>query len=130
MAGLLLTLDQFLGRLPDGRTLEVDEQDRISLLLADVSALARNRRPLIDEWLASGELERAWVTAVLFRVAQRVVDSVGMGGLVVRSETHPEHAYELSEQALVGLDMTDQEIRDLTPVTLRRRPRAFSVTPG
>jgi hypothetical protein len=71
---------------------------QVQALLDDVSELIRTRRPLTS------------------------------GGVVVKSETHPEYAYTLTDAAAAGLALTDEELDLLTPQVSRSRP--FSIQPG
>lgn len=112
-----------------GVTYSAAERAQVAILLQDVSGLVRHRRPLIDTWIAAGRIDPTFVVGILCQVASRVIDTVGAGGLTMRSETHPEYAYELTEAATAGLWLTDEEEALLQPTPTRERRRAFSITP-
>lgn len=106
-----------------------EESVQVALLLRDVSALIRARRPSIDTWTGSGEVNEDLVKAVACQVAIRVIGKVGMGGIALKSETYPEYAYQLTDGAAAGLSLTDAELLLLTPPSTERH-RAFSIIPG
>lgn len=104
------------------------EARQVEVLLDDVSELIRTRRPSIDTWIATGKIRPKIVKAVTCQVVARVLTSVGAGGIGVRSETHPEHSYTLTDAAAAGLELTEEELSLLSLPT--QRGRAFSITPG
>jgi hypothetical protein len=122
----LLTPQDVAERL--GVTYEGAELVQVERLCADVSALVRSRRPDIDQWLGSGELNFDIVIAVCVQVVARALTSITTGGVGVRSEEHPEYSYELTSSTASGLNLTNRELQSLTPPDRRNRP--FSVTPS
>jgi hypothetical protein len=107
---------------------EVEQQTLV--LLRDISAMIRSRRRGIDAWIAAGRLDPELATAVTCQVAQRILPLAAEGRMAVKSETHPEYAYELSQAAIDGLWLTRQEYELLSPTPIRTNGRAFSVQPG
>jgi hypothetical protein len=104
------------------------EAAQVEVLLVDVSELIRTHRPSIDTWIATGMMRPGIVKAVACQAVARVLTSVGSGGIGVRSETHPEHSYTLTDAAAAGLNLTEDELSLLSlPST---RGRAFSIKPG
>lgn len=100
---------------------------QVLAICEDVSGMIRTRRPLVDEWVATGVLAESVVVAVACQVVARVLTTVTQGGVGVRSETHPEFSYELTASAAAGLNLTKAEINLLTPAGKREKP--FSIQP-
>lgn len=101
---------------------------QVAKLCDAVSALIRARRPQIDTWIAGGLLDDALVCSIAVQVVARNLTSIATGGVGVRSETHPEYAYELTAAAAAGLSLTKAELAALTPAVGRERP--FSIISG
>jgi hypothetical protein len=93
-----------------------------------VSAMIRSRRPLIDTWIADGDLDAELVLEVACQVVSRVLTTLKTGGVGIRSEQHPEYSYELTASAAAGLNLTKAELVLLTPTA--GRPRPFSIHPA
>lgn len=106
---------------------DTDQYVQVATLCGDVSGLIRSRRPLVDSWIADGSLPSAIVVAIAAQVVARVLTTITTGGVGVRSETHPEYAYELTASAAAGLNLTKAELAALTPLSGRSRP--FSIQP-
>ena len=103
------------------------ELDQVTAFCADVSALIRSRRPLIDQWIADGDISADTVVAVACQVAARAMTSANTGGVGIRSEQHPEYSYELTSSTAAGLNLSNRELAMLTPPGFRNRP--FSIFP-
>lgn len=110
-----------------GVTYEGAELIQVERLCGDVSALIRARRPRIDEWIASGELDPDAVVAVAVQIVARALTSIQTGGVGLRSEEHPEYSYELTSSTAAGLNISNRELQTLTPYGFRTRP--FSIFP-
>lgn len=95
---------------------------------AAVSAMIRARRPLIDLWVAAGQVDPDIVLGIACQVVARVLTTISTGGVGVRSEQHPEYSYELTSSAAAGLNLTKAELALLTPSAGRLRP--FSIQPS
>lgn len=106
---------------------DLPEHVQVSKLCAAVSALIRARRPQIDTWIASGQLEDDLVRSIAVQVVARNLTTIATGGVGLRAETHPEHSYELTASAASGLNLTKAELTALTPAAGRERP--FSIIP-
>lgn len=107
---------------------DLAEYEQVAALCEDVSGMIRARRPLIDQWIADGDIPAAVVVAVACQVVARVLTSISTGGVGVRSETHPEYGYELTASAAAGLNLTKAELELLTAPAGRSRP--FSIQPS
>lgn len=105
------------------------EYEQMDRFLGAISRLIRKRRPRIDEWIADGRLDADWVRDVTCQVAARLLSAYEVGA-GYESEQYPEWSYRLTEAAAAGLDLTDNELGDLTPEDEGRSTRAFSITPG
>jgi len=110
-----------------GTTYSGIELDQVTALCADVSALIRSRRPLIDEWITDGLIDSAAVVAVAVQVVARALTSITTGGVGIRAEQHPEYSYELTSSTASGLNLSNRELAMLTPYGFRNRP--FSIFP-
>jgi hypothetical protein len=97
-------------------------------LLEDVSAIMRARLPSLDADIALLKVEAGLAKAVCCRVTMLAITVVNTG-VGVTSETHPEHAVTISTAAAAGLDLTDDQISQLTP-PVTTGGRAFSIHPG
>jgi hypothetical protein len=106
---------------------DTTEHVQVAKLCVAVSALMRARRPLLDTWLAGGQLHDDLVRSIAVQVVARVLTTISTGGVGVRAETHPEYAYELTASAAAGLNLTKAELTALTPAVGRERP--FSIQP-
>ncbi len=103
------------------------ELTQVTALCRDVSALIRSRRPLIDQWIAEGQIDSDTVVAVAVQIVARALTSISTGGVGVRSEQHPEYSYELTSSTAAGLNIGNRELAMLTPFGFRNRP--FSIFP-
>jgi hypothetical protein len=104
---------------------------QIEALCDDVSALIRARKPHVDEWIASGRMQRQLVEAIAAQILVRAWFSVSTGGIPIVGESHPEYSVQFSQAAKAGLMITDDELRGLTPASeLGAGGRAFSIKPG
>jgi hypothetical protein len=106
---------------------DLPEHVQVAKLCGAVSALIRARRPQIDTWLAAGSIDDELVRSIAVQVVCRNLTTIATGGVGLRSETHPEHSYELTASAAAGLNLTKAELTALTPVAGRDRP--FSIIP-
>ena len=111
-----------------GTEYEGAELVQVERLCTDVSALVRSRRPEVDAWLASGELDFDVLVAVCVQVVARALTSISTGGVGIRSEEHPEYSYELTSSTASGLNISNRELQLITPEARRNRP--FSVQPS
>lgn len=107
---------------------EGTEQIKVAWWCARVSGMIRTRRKLIDQWMATGEVDPDVVLGVACQVVARVLTTISTGGIGIRSEQHPEYSYELTASAAAGLNLTKAELALLTPAAGRARP--FSIQPG
>lgn len=103
------------------------ETRQCDALLEDVSAIMRARLPALDSWITQVLVDAALAKAVCCWVAMGAITVVGTG-VGVTSETHPEHAVTISTAAAAGLDLSDAQISQLTPIATGGR--AFSIHPG
>lgn len=104
------------------------ELAQVARLCALVSGLIRTRtRQQIDGWISAGRVDPDMTSGVACQVVIRVKATLGAGGGAIRSEQHPEYAYQLSPAALAGLDLTASELSQLTPAADDRQ--AFTISP-
>lgn len=101
------------------------ERKQVEAFIADVSALVRVRRPLIDSAIAAGRVSPAIMVAFIFQVANRMVASAGRSGL--KSEQLPEWSYTLTDAASRGLYFTDDELAMLSGALPTASAAAYSV---
>lgn len=111
-----------------GFDLDDREVRQCEALLRDVSSIMRARLPSLDANLLAGTVEADLATAVCCWVAMGAITVVSTG-VGVTSETHPEHAVTISTAAAAGLDLSDDQISQLTP-PVTTGGRAFSIHPG
>lgn len=100
---------------------------QVESFCGDVSRLIRARRPQVDTWIASGEIDPDLVIGIAAQVVARMLTTASTGGVGLRGETHPEYSYELTASAAAGLNLTKAELTNLTPAAGRQRP--FSIIP-
>jgi hypothetical protein len=108
-------------------TFDAGQEQKVTLLLKDVSALMRTKSSGLDDRIASSEVDSDLVLAVACQIVIRLAEAVDHGGATVMSETYPEYAYQLSKADSAGLAMTDDEIDLLSGAP---EGRAFSIIPG
>lgn len=110
-----------------GVTYDETEAAQVTRLIRNVSALIRQRRPLLDEHIASGAISTDVVEMVTCQVVARYMSTIENGGVGLRSERHPEYGYTLTDSAANGYELTDDELADLTPAAQQSMP--FSIIP-
>lgn len=111
-----------------GFDLDGAELRQCQALLEDVSVIMRARLPLLNANILAGTVDADLAKAICCWVAMGAI-TVVTTGVGVTSETHPEHAVTISTAAAAGLDLSDGQISQLTPI-VTGGGRAFSIHPG
>lgn len=127
MAAPLCTPDDVADRLGVSYEQGGAEYRQVEVFCGDVSALIRARRPLVDTWIADGQIDPDLVVGIAAQAVARLLTTAATGGVGLRGETHPEYSYELTASAAAGLNLTKAELTNLTPAAGRQRP--FSIIP-
>jgi hypothetical protein len=101
---------------------------QVARLCALVSGLIRTEtRQQIDAWMTAGQVDPDMASGVACQVVIRIKATLAAGGGAIRSEQHPEYAYQLTSSAMAGLSLTEAELSQLTPAGDDRQ--AFTITP-
>lgn len=109
---------------------DAGETAQCEALLEDVSVLMRARLPLLDQWIADGLTETGLAKSKACYLAMQAITVIDAG---VGSEqtSHPEYFVRISTAAQAGVRLSDDDVNDLTPSSLRtQRGKAFSIRPG
>jgi hypothetical protein len=104
-----------------------DEEAQAQALLDDVGAVMRSRLPSLDTWITDALVDPDTAKAVCCWLAMECI-TVATTGVGKSGETHPEHAVTIRSAA--GLDLTDAQIDQLTPLSAKGRGRPFSIRPA
>ncbi len=107
------------------RPLDSEERTRANVLLEDASRRVRRRFPRTDERIASGDLERDEVTAVVVAMVKRVLLSGGAEGVTQQSQTAGPFALQQTYGNPLGnLHFAAEDVQVLSDRPARR---AFSI---